>query len=137
MDLPNIFHCRKAHDNLLEFLKSHQGKIREVIHCYTGDLKQAEQFYSLGLYFGFNGLIFKDVAALPNPKDIIASIPLERIVLETDSPYLVPPEAKAERNEPLFIKYVAEEIARIKGISLDEVASTTTANAKFLFSLAT
>ena len=135
LDLPIIFHCRKAHEDLLEFLKSHQRKIRGVIHCYTGDLKQAEQFYNLGLYFGFNGLIFKDVAALPNPKDIIASIPLERIVLETDSPYLVPPEAKAERNEPLFIKYVAEEVARIKGVSIDEVASVTTGNAKSLFSL--
>ena len=140
LDLPIIFHCRKAHEDLLEFLKSHQGKIRGVIHCYTGDLKQAEQFYNLGLYFGFNGLIFKDVPALPSPKDIIESIPLERIFLETDSPYLVPPEAiagsdPAMRNEPLFVKYVAEEIARIKGISVDEVASITTANAKSLFKI--
>ena len=140
LDLPIIFHCRKAHEDLLEFLKSHQGKIRGVIHCYTGDLKQAEQFYNLGLYFGFNGLIFKDVPALPSPKDIIESIPLERIVLETDSPYLIPPQAiagsdPAMRNEPLFVKYVAEEIARIKGISIDEVASVTTGNAKSLFSL--
>ena len=118
------------------------------MHCYTGDLKQAEQFYNLGLYFGFNGLIFKDVPALPNPEEIVASIPLDRIVLETDSPYLVPPSARrspderrneggppTERNEPLFVKYVAEEIARIKNISLDEVASATTSNAKALFGL--
>lgn len=135
LDLPIIFHCRKAHEDLLEFLKPHQGKIRGVIHCYTGDLKQAEQFYNLGFSFGFNGLILKDVPALPNPKEVIGALPLERIVLETDSPYLVPPEAKAERNEPLFIQYIAEEIARIKGISPEEVASITTANAKSLFNL--
>lgn len=143
LNLPIIFHCRKAHDDLIEFLQSHKGKIRGVVHCYTGDLKQAEKFYELGLAFGFNGLIFKDVPALPNPKEIIAALPLERIVLETDSPYLaVPAEvltkagaAFVERNEPLFVQYVAEEIARIKGISVDEVASITTANAKSLFNL--
>lgn len=144
LHLPVILHCRKAHDDLLEILhtryKIQDTKQKGVVHCYTGDLKQAEQFYNLGLYFGFNGLIFKDVPALPNPEEIIASIPLDRIVLETDSPYLVPPQAKGvsdtpTRNEPLFVKYVAEEIARIKGISVDEVASATTANAKSLFKL--
>jgi TatD DNase family protein len=135
LNLPMIFHCRKAHEDLIEFLKPHQGKIRGVIHSYTGDLKQAEQFYKLGLSFGINGLIFKDVPALPDPKEVIAALPLERIVLETDSPYLVPPEAQQERNEPLFVQYVAEEIAKIKGISLKEVASKTTVNATSLFHL--
>ena len=135
LDLPIILHCRKAHEDLLEFLRPHQGKLRGVVHCYTGDLKQAEQFYNLGFSFGFNGLILKDVPALPNPKEIIGSLPLERIVLETDSPYLAPPETQTERNEPLFIRYVAEEIARIKDVSIDEVASVTTKNAKSLFSL--
>jgi len=140
LNLPIIFHCRKAHEDLIDFLQPHKGKIRGVIHCYTGDLKQAEKFYELGLFFGFNGLIFKDVPALPSPKEIIGTLPLERIVLETDSPYLVPPQAiagsdPAMRNEPLFVQYVAEEIARIKGISVDEVASITTANAKSLFSI--
>ncbi len=137
--LPVILHCRKAHNDLLEILNTRYNiqntKLRGVVHCYTGDLKQAEQFYNLGLYFGFNGLIFKDVSVLPNPEEIIASIPLDRIVLETDSPYLVPPAAKTERNEPLFVKYVAEEIARIKKIDVEEVASVTTANAKSLFAL--
>jgi len=135
LNLPIIFHCRKAHEDLIEFLKPHQGKVRGVVHCYTGDLKQAEKFYNLGLSFGFNGLIFKDVPALPNPKEIIGALPLERIVLETDSPYLLPPQAGSKRNEPLFVKYVAEEIAKIKGISVEEVASTTTQNAKSLFSI--
>lgn len=156
LGLPVILHCRKAHEDLLDILNTrylHTGdlpkgdkikntKLRGVVHCYTSDLRQAEQFYNLGLYFGFNGLIFKDVPALPNPQEIIASIPLDRIVLETDSPYLMPPQAKGgqtpllqERNEPLFVKYIAEEIARIKGVSIEEVASTTTFNAKALFGL--
>ncbi|MBI2123627.1 MAG: TatD family hydrolase [Candidatus Wildermuthbacteria bacterium] len=149
LHLPIILHCRKAHEDLLEFLKSYKlqaKKLNGVVHCYTGDLKQAEQFYNLGLYFGFNGLIFKDVPALPNPEEIIASIPLDRIVLETDSPYLTPPQTRGvsdtprdafTRNEPLFVRYVAEEIARIKRISVEEVASATTQNAKTLFGLIT
>ena len=162
LDVPVILHCRKAHEDLIEFLdtryKIQNTRLRGVVHCYTGDLKQAEQFYGLGLYFGFNGLIFKNVPALPDPKEIIAALPLERIVLETDSPYLTPaivgtaPTTLArrsseekrdeggphyERNEPLLVKYVAEEIARIKGISLEEVANATTQNAKDLFSFDT
>jgi len=132
LNLPVILHCRKAHDDLLEFLNT---KLRGVVHCYTGNLVQAEKFYKMGLYFGFNGLIFKKVPALPDPSEVIANIPLDRILLETDSPYLVPPEAKTERNEPLFVQYVAEEIARIKGVSLKEVASVTTQNAKTLFGI--
>ena len=99
LQLPVILHCRKAHEDLLEILQARKQKMRGVVHCYTGDLKQAEQFYNLGLYFGFNGLIFKDVPALPKPKEIISSIPLERIVLETDSPYLIPPLARRSSSQ--------------------------------------
>lgn len=137
LDLPVIFHCRKAHNDLIELLKrkqeKHQGKIRGVIHSYTGDIEQAEEFMNLGISFGFNGLILKDVPALPLPQEVISHIPLKRIVLETDSPYLIPPQAGKERNEPVFVKYVAQEIARIKGIDLNEVAEKTTQNAKTLF----
>lgn len=138
LSLPVILHCRKAHDDLIEFLSQKSivngQRLRGVVHCYTGTLAQAEKFYTMGLYFGFNGLIFKNVPALPDPKEIIANIPLNRILLETDSPYLIPPMAGTERNEPLFVKYVAEEIARIKGVSIEDVASVTTQNAKSLFS---
>ena len=133
-DLPVILHCRVAHEDLLEFLAT-QSKVRGVVHSYTGDVEQAKKFMEFGLYFGFNGLIFQNVAALPSPEEVITSIPLDRIVLETDSPYLVPPAAGKERNEPIFVKYVAEEIARIKKISLEQVAEMTTENAKTLFNL--
>ena len=89
----------------------------------------------LGLYFGFNGLILKNVPALPDSREGISSIPLDRIVLETDSPYLLPPGASKERNEPLFVKYIAAEIAKIKKVSLEKVAESTTNNAKKLFTV--
>ena len=146
LDLSVIFHCRKAHDDLIELLSGELAPreakpIRGVVHCYTGTPEQAQRFMEMGLYIGFNGLILKHVPALPNPEEVIASIPLERIVLETDSPYLAPSEAlakegyKTERNEPLFVKYVAEEIARIKKLSVEEVARITTQNAKTLFQI--
>ncbi|MBI2098182.1 MAG: TatD family hydrolase [Candidatus Wildermuthbacteria bacterium] len=131
--LPVILHCRKAHEDLLELLTINH--LRGVVHSYTGTAEQAQEFLELGLYVGFNGLIFKDVPALPDPKEVIASIPLERIVLETDSPYLVPPAAGQERNEPSFVRYVAEEIARIKKVSFEDVARATTENARVLFTL--
>jgi len=130
LNLPVILHCRVAHNDLLELLDS---PLRGVMHSYTGTVEQAAKFIKLGLYIGFNGLIFKDVATLPRPKEVISSIPLDKIVLETDSPYLVPPMANKERNEPVFVKYIAEEIARIKKIDVEEIAEATTKNARILF----
>ena len=143
LGLPVILHCRVAHEDLIEMLeqraKRKEMKIRGVVHCYTGTVEQVQKFMALGLLIGFNGLIFKNVPALPNPKEVIASIPLDRIVLETDSPYLAPPQAGppagGERNEPLFVKYVAEEIARIKKLPFEEVAGATTQNARKLFEI--
>ncbi|MDO8470926.1 MAG: TatD family hydrolase [bacterium] len=134
-DLPLIIHCRKAHDDLLEMLERYRGKVRGVVHCYTGSQEQALKFLDFGFYFGFNGLIFKKVLALPSPEEVIASLPLDRILLETDAPYLSPPQAHTERNEPLFVRYVAEEIARIKKLPVEEVSRVTTANARTLFAL--
>ena len=144
-NLPVIFHCRVAHEDLIlllnEIQKREQGKWRGVVHSYTGDVDQAKKFADLGLVFGFNGLIFKNVAALPDPAEVIAAIPIEQIVLETDSPYLAPSVALAkegittEPNEPPNVRLVAEEVARIKKVSVEEVASQTTQNAKDLFSL--
>ena len=148
LNLPIILHCRKAHNDLIEIVNSkfeaRNPKLRGVVHCYTGTLAQAEKFYEMGFYFGFNGLIFKKVPALPNPQEVIANIPLERILLETDSPYLArrSPDEKRdeggsnnERNEPLFVTYVAQEIARIKKITVEKVAAATTENAKQLFGI--
>jgi len=131
--LPVILHCRVAHDDMIGMLEARAKKMQGVVHCFTGTVEQAQKFMALGLYIGFNGLILKDVPALPKPEEVISSIPLERIVLETDSPYLIPPMLGVERNEPLFVKYIAEEIARIKKVSVEEIAEATTQNAKTLF----
>jgi TatD DNase family protein len=126
---PLIIHCRKAHEELLEVLKS-TPRLPSVIHCFTGSWKQAQEYLDLGCFIGFNGIIFK-----LNLKEVIKKTPLNRILLETDCPFLTPPEAGVERNEPRFVRYVAKEIARIKEIPFEEVIKHATENAQILFGI--
>lgn len=126
LNLPVILHCRAAHDELLSIL---DNGIRGVIHCFTGNWEQAEKYLRMGFYLGFNGIIFK-----LNLEEIIKRTPLEKILLETDCPYLTPPK-EAGRNEPLFIKHIAQKIADIKEMSYDAVIDATTNNAKNLFGI--
>lgn len=150
LNLPVIFHCRMAHDDLIEVLTQYHNStnytmvenvlIRGVIHCFTGNWEQAEKFLEMRFYLGFNGLIFK-----LDFDEIIRKTPLEKILIETDCPYLTPPTSVNQRlnqrrsavirNEPLYVKYVAEKIAKIKNLSYGEVAKITTENAKKLFRL--
>ncbi len=126
LDLPVIIHCRMAHEDLLEILKDYQ--IPGVIHCFTGNWEQAKQYLDMGFYLGINGIIYKR-----DLKEVIEKTPLEKILIETDCPYLTPPQAGVERNEPVFIKYIVQDIAKIKGIDFQRVAETTFQNAKNLF----
>jgi len=129
LNLPVILHCRMAHDDVIEILKS-RGENRGVIHCFTGTLEQAQKYMAMGFYLGINGIIFKF-----NIDDVIKHAPLEKILLETDCPYLTPgPEGK-KRNEPLFIKHTVQKIAELKGGDVDQVYQTTTENAQRLFRL--
>jgi len=127
LDLPVIIHCRLAFDDVFEILS--KRKIKGVLHCFTGTKEEVEKFLSLGLYFGINGIIFK-----VNLEEAIKAIPMEKILLETDCPYLSPPMFE-ERNNPLSLKYVIDEISRIKGISAKEIEDITYQNAKDLFRL--
>jgi TatD DNase family protein len=131
LSLPVIFHCRTAHDDLLETLNFQVSsfKFRGVIHCFTGNWQQAERYLEMGLYLGFNGIIFK-----LDLDEIIKKSPLEKILIETDCPYLTPPPMEG-RNEPLYVKYVVEKIAKIKNLSYEEVSNITTENAKKLFNI--
>lgn len=125
-NLPVILHCRMAHEDLLDILK---GSLKGggVIHCFSGGSKEVKEYLDLGLYFGINGIVFK-----MNLEKAIKEIPLDKIVLETDCPFLSPlPSTK--RSEPLFLKHIAKEVARIKNISPEKVAQKTTENAKKLF----
>ncbi len=138
LNLPVIFHCRMAHDDLIQTIQqSNNPTIKGVIHCFTGNWEQAEKYLEMGLYLGFNGIIFK-----LDLDEIINKTPLEKILIETDCPYLTPPLpavalAKAGpqliRNEHLYVKYVAEKIAKIKNINYEEVTKITAENAKKLF----
>ena len=148
LNLPVIFHCRMAHEDLLEILnyklKAINYKLRGVMHGFVGTTEQLQKYLKMGFYIGFNGIIFKNIEGI-NFEENIRKTPLNRILIETDCPYLAPPlpvEALAkagsfenQRNEPLYIKYVAEKIAKIKNLSFEEIAKITTENAKELFKL--
>jgi len=128
LDLPIILHCRMAHEDLLEIIKNYQ--LSGVIHCFTGNLEQAKKYLDLGFYIGINGIIYKR-----DLKEVIKKTPLEKILIETDCPYLIPPQLKVERNEPIFVRHIAKEIAKIKAISFEKVCQTTFENATNLFKL--
>jgi len=126
--LPVIFHCRSAHEEMIEILESQPG-LRGVIHCFTGTQEQAQKYLAMGFYLGLNGIIFKlDLG------EVIKNSPLDKILLETDCPYLTP-APKTGRNEPLYVKYVAEKVANLKNLSYEEIENITTQNAKKLFKI--
>lgn len=129
LNLPIIFHCRMAHNDFLEILDTPKYKnIKAVIHSFTGDSEQAEKYLKKGFYLGFNAIIFK-----LNLDAIIKKTPLNRILLETDCPFLVPPEIKDTRNQPIYIEYTARKIAKIKNISFEKICEASSENAKNLF----
>ncbi|MBI4359401.1 MAG: TatD family hydrolase [Candidatus Nealsonbacteria bacterium] len=135
LNRPIIFHCRSAHSDLIETLKSQpRHESGGVIHCFTGTVEQAKEYLGLGLYLGFTGIIFRQIPGIDWP-EIIKAAPLEKTLVETDAPYLTPPRADRERNEPVFVRFVVEEIAKIKGVSYEEVARITTENARRLFKI--
>ena len=129
LKLPAILHCRMAHDDVIEILRGRPG-LTGVIHCFTGTQEQAQQYMDMGYYLGINGIIFKF-----NINEIIKKAPLDRLLVETDCPYLTPPQEAGKRNEPIFIKHTIQKIADLKEISFEEVSEKTTENAKILFKI--
>ena len=134
LNLPVIFHCRMAHEDLLKIinykLKTINYKLTGVIHCFTGTWEEAKEYLEMGFYLGFNGIIYK-----LDLKEVIEKTPLERILIETDCPYLTPPQTGVERNEPVFVKYISGEIAKIKNLNEQKVVETTCQNARKLFNI--
>jgi len=130
---PVIVHCRQAFGRLLKILKKrypHGRPAGGVVHCFTGSLKNAEQLFELGFLVSFTGLITLTSAY----NDIVKKIPLAKILVETDAPYLTPRPEKG-RNEPGFVRHVVQKIATIKGIPFARVACQTTENARKLFGI--
>lgn len=124
-NLPLILHSRKAHEETLKKIPNHKG----VIHCFTGNLKQAKKYIKKGYMIGLNGIIFK-----MDLKKVIREVPLDKILLETDCPYLAPPGWKG-KNNPLGTFEVAKEVAKIKKVSLNEVEEITDRNVHEVFGI--
>ena len=130
--MPVVIHCRDAIQELYDILSQYKGKVKGVIHCFSGSYEMARAFIELGFVLGIGGVLtFKNSKLY----QVVEKLPLSSIVLETDSPYLTPEPHRGEMNESKYIPLVAEKIAQIKGISLSEVEKITTDNAKRVFDL--
>jgi len=135
LNLPVIFHCRMGHKDLIEIL-SNNAEVRPlqaVAHGFVGNLEELKEYLNFGYYIGYNGIIFKNIEGI-DFKENIKEAPLDKILIETDCPYLTPPQ-ESSRNEPLYVKYVAEKIAKIKDLSYEEITKITTENAQKLFKI--
>lgn len=132
-NLPVIVHSRDCDEITVEELErsfAHK-KFPFVIHCFTGSLAFAEAVLRLGGYISVSGIVtFKSASALRN---VLETVPLERLLIETDAPYLAPGKYRGKRNEPAFVAETARALAALKGVSLEELAATTAANARRLF----
>ena len=133
LHLPLSIHCRNAFDKMVKVLEHKQdGGLRGIMHCFTGTEEEAKAYLGLGFHLGLGGVVtYKNCGV----KDYLPNLPLDRIVLETDAPYLAPVPCRGKRNEPAFLVHTAQKIAEIRQISLEEVAEATSTNVQALFQL--
>ena len=131
---PLIIHMRAAADDTLHIMKQEAaGEIGGVMHCFTGSWEAAQAAMAMGFYISFSGIVtFKNAAGL---REVAVKVPLERMLIETDSPYLAPVPHRGKTNQPAFVRHVAEEIARLRNLSIEEVGRATTQNFFKLFRL--
>ena len=133
LDLPVIIHSRDAAEDTLNIMKEHAQGLRGVIHCFSYSKELAEEYVKMGFYIGIGGVVtFKNGKKLKEVADVV---PLERILLETDCPYLAPEPYRGKRNSSLYITHIAQAIADIKGITYEEVVAQTERNGKELFDI--
>ncbi len=133
-DLPIIFHCRDAHDDLLAILKNNlSDRVKAVVHCFSGSKVFLRNCLDIGFKVSFTANItYKKSEDL---RALVEYVPLEEMFLETDAPFLAPQSKRGKRNEPAYVQYVAEEVARIKNISEQRVADITTQSARLFFNI--
>lgn len=133
---PVVIHCRDAEADMLRMLRADfdaHGPVRGVMHSFTGDLATMQACVEMGLYISFAGMVtYKNAQQL---RAVAAQMPFDRLLVETDCPYLAPVPVRGQRNEPAFVRHTAECLARERGVSLEQVAQTTTENARRLFGL--
>lgn len=134
--LPLVIHTREAAEDTLRIMREEGAeRVRGVMHCFTESWEVANQAMEMGFYISFSGIVtFKNALAL---KEVAQKVPMDRMLIETDSPYLAPTPFRGKINQPAYVKHVAEEIAKLRGISAEEVGATTSANFFNLFGCAT
>lgn len=133
LKLPVIIHSRDAAADTLEIMKEYAQRLRGIIHCFSYSVEMAREYVKMGFHIGVGGVVtFKNAKKL---KEVVAEVPLDRIVLETDCPYLAPVPNRGKRNSSLNLIYVAEEIAAIKGVTTEEVIAQTEQNAREVYGL--
>lgn len=141
-DLPLVMHVRDAHTEMIDMLvdlRSKEYEIGGVVHCFTGDWDQAKAYLDMGLYLGFTGVVtFPPKKTDPEPQEklleVLKNIPLDRILVETDAPYLAPQAHRGKRSEPWMTEEVIAFIAQYRGLAVDEFRRQTVENTKTLFS---
>jgi TatD DNase family protein len=134
LSLPVVVHDRDAHEETFSILKEEEAfTLGGVIHCFSGDLTLASRYLEVGFFVSVPGTVtFKNAGTL---REVVKGIPLKRLLVETDCPFLAPVPYRGKRNEPSYVRHVAEKIAEVKGIPVEEVAEVTTRNARSLFRL--
>lgn len=133
ISLPIVIHDREAHEDIYRILREKAKEMKIMMHCYSAGPNFVDRFMDLGCLFSIAGPVtFKNGK---DHRDAVAKIPLDKLVVETDSPYLTPHPFRGQRNEPAYVKLTAEKVAEVKGISLEELALATTKNAKKFFGI--
>ena len=126
LDLPVIFHIRDAHGDMIDLFRSRERLPRGIIHCFSGSRETALEYVRMGFFISFSGpLTFKKA---PNLQAAAQAVPLDRLLVETDSPYLAPEPVRGRRNEPANVFYVCQKLAELRGLSMEEMARITTEN---------
>ena len=129
-NLPVSIHSRNATQEVIQLLKPYQGKVSGVFHCFSESKELAHEIVKLGFYLGIGGVVTFKKAGIAN---VIQEIGLQHVVLETDSPYLAPTPFRGKRNEPAYTRYVADKLAELTGLSLQEVSEITNNNVNQIF----
>ncbi len=130
---PIIVHDRDAHGDVMQILKEEAGTTGGVMHCFSGSMEMARECLKMGFYISIAGPVtFKNAKKL---KEIAADVPIDRLLIETDAPYLTPEPYRGKRNESAYVAYVGKTIAELRGIPVEELAQATTSNAKRLFGI--
>ena len=133
MNLPIVIHCREAFDEIFEILEElKDDKLRGIFHCFTGSAEQAKKVIGLGFYLGIGGVLTYKNSGLDK---VVQGISLEHLVLETDSPYLTPVPFRGKQNESSYLVYVAQKLADLKQVPIEEVAEITTRNSERVFGI--